>query len=135
MICALLTDSANGFTYNSGSKSFFSSVKLQRPDAFFRSKSVSLSESTNGKEESATKPFFVSEVDKPAMDLEEARRIVPPELLMSEEERWQEQLNSKEIQEVREELVLKYTSLGSSRHFRYRNPKRTGNTTKSQKIM
>ena len=49
-----------------------------------------------------------------SMDLEEARKLVPPALLLSEEELWEQQLNSKQIQEVRKELVLKYTSLGKS---------------------
>lgn len=48
------------------------------------------------------------------MDIEEAKSVVPAEMLMDEEELWKQQLQSQEIQDVRKELVQKYTSLGRS---------------------
>jgi len=48
------------------------------------------------------------------MDMEEALSLVPPEMLMREDEMWQKQLQSAEIQEIRREMVAKYTSLGKS---------------------
>ena len=68
------------------------------------------------KTQSRTAPLQASSVSssgeesepKSTMDIEE----VPKDMLMSDE--WREQLNSEEILEVRKELVLKYTSLGSS---------------------
>lgn len=50
----------------------------------------------------------------PTMDIEEAKNLVPPEMLMSDEELWKKQLESDELQEIRREMVAKYTSLGNS---------------------
>jgi len=85
----------------------------------YRAKSINLADAKSYFVSTALHSSSVSESDDsnaaaPPMDMEEAKKIVPAALLMSEEELWGQQLNSQEVQEVRRELVLKYTSLGSS---------------------